>query len=208
MKVFRRISEFVDYIYYQINRFGDYIKSFDKLNHILYLFFLLVLYGYLGNMLERWFSMQVNGRVIDYTFMYGPWSPIYGVTIILTYFVLYAFGLYEKKCSILKYVLGLIFAIIAVFVMEYFGGNLIEYFTGRVLWDYSLLHFDYPTGVYIHSVITPLLAIGAYIFALLIHRLFLACKNIVPIIVVIGVCSIFLFDLLLTLYGSLNFFNS
>lgn len=107
---------------------------------ILYYFNIFFIFSILGHFIENIVYTKVDSGIL-----YGLWTPIYGIgtiTIILIY-------KYIKKFKINKFVnaiLLFVFSSLILGIIETLGGYYIEFFFGRIFWNYKN-HFI-PIGKY------------------------------------------------------------
>ncbi len=105
-----------------------------------------------GWVYETLLILALTGEFQDRGFVSLPFCPIYGITILLVYYII-GTPLSENGALIKHSINGLgiikyyFFAMLIPTVCEFVGGNLMELFTGEVLWDYS--SGDFSFGKYI-----------------------------------------------------------
>ena len=83
-------------------------------------------FSFIGHILESIIYLFLDNNGYS-GIMYGPWTPVYGFGIIL---IIIIYNLIKKtKFSSIKKVISIfILSMILLTVIEYIGGNLIEYF--------------------------------------------------------------------------------
>lgn len=108
----------------------------DKLNDY---FLLFMIYSICGYLTEIFLEIYVRNRVVDRGFLFGPYCPIYGLGILLLYFILKKIR--KKEIKIGKINLDMIITFIIVFIvstlLEYGISYISELLFNRRWWDYS-----------------------------------------------------------------------
>lgn len=135
-----------------------------KKNKCILLFAIII--ALIGWIYETILLYILNGRFEDRGFITLPFCPIYGITILVVYYLIgtplgYGGLIIKGPPSGFRMLLYYFFAVLIPTVCEFIGGNLMELFTGEVLWDYSM--GDYSFGRYISldvSLLWGLLIIG------------------------------------------------
>ena len=92
----------------------------------------------------------------------GPWLPIYGLGAVIIVFVS---RYITKKVNINKWgrlVLILLTVMLLVTILEYLGGNLIEFVFDKTFWDYSHMKFNF--GSYISLEMTLVWGLASLLF--------------------------------------------
>lgn len=95
----------------------------------------LVVYSFLGWVLETIFRSICEKKIINTGFLYGPFCPIYGVGAIIM-----LFGLNNFKG---KYLLVFLISFIVLTLWEYLVGWLLEKVFKTKYWDYSDHKFNF-----------------------------------------------------------------
>ncbi len=97
--------------------------------------FYVVVYGFLGYLLERIIDLVYYGRLFDASYLFLPVQPMYGVgvTICIFFHMCYKKSTLSKGLSIF---LLLITAYTAVALTEITAHTLHRLLTGKNLWDY------------------------------------------------------------------------
>ena len=72
--------------------------------------------------------------------MYGPWTPIYGIGVLI---ILYIYKKLKKYNKIKRLIIMSIISMIVLTLLEYITGNLIELIFHTSFWDYSNYKFNY-----------------------------------------------------------------
>lgn len=95
-----------------------------------------IIYSILGYIFEIIVNLIFNNPLTS-GFMYGPYTPIYGISIMLM------FSLFDKyrfiKPNIKKYIIMFISSFIIITYLELTGGLLIHILYKKELWNYSNL---------------------------------------------------------------------
>lgn len=125
-------------------------------------FFIFAMFGHL---LETILSSIFNWN-IESGFLYGYWTPVYGIGIVLIIIISnYLF----KKLKLNKFLEVIIFTIIITLVLtfiEFLGGNLLELIFKKEFWNYS--NHKYNFGKYIALDISLIWGICSIIFLYLV----------------------------------------
>ena len=89
------------------------------------------IFSILGHILETVLMPHIESGI-----MFGPWTPIYGIGVII---ILVINKLLTKKNINNKLYPIMIFILCAIVlsIIEFIGGTLIEITFGRIFWDYS-----------------------------------------------------------------------
>ena len=93
------------------------------------LFFLFVLYSFLGWVVEILYAFFKHRKFVNRGFLFGPFCPIYGFGVVLASKLLFNF----KANIILLYILS----IIITSALEYITSYVLEIFFQSTWWDYS-----------------------------------------------------------------------
>lgn len=97
-------------------------------------------------------------------FMYGPWTPIYGISVLIILFI-------NKKVSIrcnnkiTKLFLVALISFVTLTIIEYLSGNLLQILFKKVYWNYSGLRFSF--GKYIALEVSLIWAIMSIIIVII-----------------------------------------
>jgi len=95
-----------------------------------------LIYSILGFLLETVFSI-ISGIFFESGILYGPWTPIYGISMILI--IILSNYLFKNlhMHRILETIVVFFALIIVLSIIEWLSGTLIELFFGISFWDYS-----------------------------------------------------------------------
>ena len=100
-----------------------------KITKFYYLIIYLLIYAFLGWLLETAYAFYENGEFIKRGFLYGPICPIYGWgAIILTQFL----GKYKNNSIKMFFVSAIVFS-----AFEYMVGYALDAIFSMKWWDYS-----------------------------------------------------------------------
>jgi uncharacterized membrane protein len=157
----------------------------------------LIIYSFFGFLLERIINILFLGGFYDNSVLYGPYQPMYGLGVVLT---LYAYLMIKKipiKWPFVEFLLIWLLAILFTGFSEYISGTLYEYFTGIVLWDYSLT-FTWCTNPYSCFLPTSIFALLAVFTVIYIHPFISMFLKFIPRIIKWLVILAFLIDVILT----------
>lgn len=107
--------------------------------------------------INNFFLYSILGFIVEYImyllvgyeggFLYGPWTPIYGVGSI---FILFIYNRYIEKLKhhkIIKFLIVFLTGFILLSLIEFIGGYLLEFLFHKTIWDYS--DYDFNIGKYI-----------------------------------------------------------
>lgn len=99
-----------------------------------------ILYGFFGFLLEISFCF-ISGNNLISGILYGPFTPIYGVGILIIIFINNYLNKYNLKWYI-KNLLLFILSAILLGLIELLGGYFIEIVFNKVFWNYSALKYS------------------------------------------------------------------
>ena len=128
-------------------------------------------------------------------FLYLPWTPFYGVGILIIIFLHdYIFKLNIKKTF--KHILLILSLFFILSSLEYIGGFILECLHGYSLWSYEMvpLHFKYvslPTSI--------VWLVMSYLYLFIIRKYSDRLLKMIPKYLTIILSLIFIVDLVLTL---------
>lgn len=154
------------------------------------------LYSLVGHLLESTLYLITNSNGKS-GYLLGPWTPIYGIGIIL---ILLIHNLIQKHIKVKKfYKIIIIFLASATILslVEFLGGTLIEFFFDYSCWDYS--NFKYNIGKYV-SLETALIWGGlAVVFVLFLKEISDKIISRIPKYITYSLVLIFIIDNILTI---------
>ena len=133
---------------------------------------------------------------VDSGILYGYWTPIYGLGVLL---ILGIFYIIKKKVSNKFYRALLLFLIssITLGIVEFFGGLIIEKIFGRIFWDYSYQNFN--IGRYTSVRMMLIWGISSLLLVYLINPFLNFIIKKIPKIITITLAFLFIYDLVFTL---------
>lgn len=159
-------------------------------------FIYLLIYSFLGYMLERIINIIAYKELTNGGLLYGPYQPIYGTGIVMAIIVNTFF---ISKLDIKKYykdVLLLLTAILTTCISEAVTGFGYDYFYGISLWNYN--EFFTCQNKYICLVPTTLFGFGSFLVIKYFHTY---VKNLYLLIndyVYYALLALFTIDVVLT----------
>lgn len=163
------------------------------------LLFYLIVYSFLGFVLERIINVIYFGTWVDNSVLYGPYQPMYGLGVILT---LIFYQVVIKKIRIgfpLKAVSIIIAAIVFTGLSEYASGTLYEMAYDKQLWDYQA-SFSLCSHPYVCIIPTGLFGILSAITVIYIHPIIAMISRTIPKLIKYAIIGIFLLDVIVTYY--------
>lgn len=103
------------------------------MNTFLLLLFNLLLYSFLGWLLEGVFNWATKGSFVKSGFLYGPFKPMYGIaaTLLILIYPLVSFPTF------------LLIGLAVPTIIEFITGWLMMYFFNTHYWDYSGMNWNY-----------------------------------------------------------------
>ena len=121
---------------------------------------------------------------IDSGILYGYWTPIYGIGVLL---MILTFNIISKYVNnkILRIFVLFISSFLTLGTLEFFGGLLIENLFGRVFWDYSNQNFN--------------IGKASVIVVYLINPFVVLFLKKIPKSITLTLAFLFIFDLIYTL---------
>ena len=131
-------------------------------------FIYLLIYSFLGYMLERIINVIAYEELTDGGLLYGPYQPIYGAGVVGAIIIN---DLYIKKLnlkSIYKDIILLITAIITTAISEAVTGFGYDYLYGISLWNYD--EFFTCSYKYVCLVPTSLFGVGSFLVIKYFHQ--------------------------------------
>ncbi len=158
--------------------------------------FYLVVYGFLGYLLERIINLAVLGIWYDNRVLFGPVQPMYGLGVVMT------IGLWSwlKKrpwppsVNVVFLCLG---AIVATMIVEHVSGTLHEHFYHHVLWDYRHT-FPACRQPYTCWVPSGMFGLLAAFTAVAVHPHIVTFSRLIPRPIRHGVVVLFAIDFMVT----------
>ena len=147
---------------------------------------IFLVYSILGYFFELIMCMFLKKRPKS-GIMYGPWTPIYGIGVLIMLLVKNNLRKYELN-RLIELVLFFIIIVIVLTIIEQMGGVLLDKVFHKTLWDYSDLR--YPITKYIALEVSLGWGLASILIAYVIHpivnRLLHHIPSIITVIVLIG----------------------
>lgn len=162
-----------------------------KLEKILYYLNMFFIFSILGHILENFIYVHVDSGIL-----YGFWTPIYGIGVLLILLINYIL----KKFKINKYIhplLLFIFSSVTLSTLEYMGGTIIESLFGRIFWDYSSEKFH--IGRYTSLKMCLLWGIGSILTIYVLIPILNKVIKKIPKLITYILVFLFAIDLIITL---------
>lgn len=149
-------------------------------------------YSILGFFYECIINFIQDGRFSS-GFMYGPWTPIYGIGVLI---ILYIYKKLKKYNKTKRLIIMSIISMIVLTLLEYITGNLIELIFHTSFWDYSNYKFNY--GKFISLESSLIWMIGSIII-IFIHKKLKKYIKKIPNQITIILSIVFTIDLVLSI---------
>lgn len=149
-------------------------------------------YSIIGFFYECIINYIQDGRFSS-GFMYGPWTPIYGIGVLIILFIYKKLNKYSKTKRL---ILMSIISMIVLTILEYITGNLIELVFHTSFWDYS--NFKFNIGKYI-SLESSLMWLVGSIIIVFIHNKIKSYIEKIPNTITYIISFIFIIDLVLSI---------
>ena len=127
-------------------------------------FFIYSIFGYIFET-AMIFLKNKNGNS---GYLYGPWTPVYGIGVILIIFISNFVFKNIKKNKIIQSIIIFLWVSITLTVIEWLGGIAIEYFFHITFWNYS--KFPLSMGKYVAIEISAIWGILSLLFIYLLKK--------------------------------------
>lgn len=154
-----------------------------------------LIYSILGFLLETIRSFFVNSKFTS-GIMYGPWTPIYGLGIVLVILISNYLFSHLHLSRWVETLITFIVITLVLTLLEWIGGVLIEKIFHVVFWDYSKEAFS--IGKYISLSKSLIWGVGSIIFIYVLKPLLEGVIKRVPVPVTVILTLLMLSDLILT----------
>lgn len=125
------------------------------------------LYSLVGHLLESTFCLITNKNCHS-GYLFGPWTPVYGIGIIIILLIWKFLNKKENIKNILKIIVQFFLSAILLSVIEFIGGILIEKIFNYTFWNYSNMKFH--IGKYVSLEISLIWGLLSVVFALLLKK--------------------------------------
>lgn len=160
--------------------------------YYLNLFFVYSIFGFiLESILVQFWNSVFNSGIL-----FGPWTPVYGVGVIVISLIHKWLDKYVKN-SILKGVLLFFLSAFILSLIEWSAGMLIEVVFNKVYWSYETMKYNF--GHYVTLEIAAIWGIMSIVFMYLIKPLFDKIVKKIPKWLTRVLTILFIIDFLLTL---------
>lgn len=172
-------------------------ESILKMVRYMYYINCFFVYSFLGFLFETIVS-KVTGNHFNSGILYGPFTPIYGIGVLL---ILVISKYFFMNLHMPRWVETIVVFFILFFVLtfiEWLGGILIEKVFGVVFWDYS--HLRWNLGKYISFEISLVWGILSIVLIYIIHPLLEKIILKIPTFVTYLLIVSFVIDLSLTYF--------
>ena len=154
-----------------------------------------LIYSILGFLLETIRSFFVNSKFTS-GIMYGPWTPIYGLGIVLVILITNYLFSHLHLSRWIETLITFIIITLVLTLLEWIGGVLIEKIFHVVFWDYSKEVLS--IGKYISLSKSLIWGVGSIIFIYVLKPLLEGVIKRVPVPVTVILTLLMLSDLILT----------
>lgn len=125
------------------------------------------LYSIIGHVLESLFIF-LKGSNGESGYLYGPWTPVYGIGIILIIIISNFVFKNIKKNKIIQSIIIFLWVSIALSIIEWLGGITIEHFFHFSFWNYSKLALS--IGKYVAVEVAAIWGILSLVFIYLLKN--------------------------------------
>lgn len=160
-----------------------------------------IIYSFFGYLLETIWSF-VTKSGFKSGFLYGPWTPIYGIGSVVILLISYYFFMNLHMPRWLETIIVFFVMIIFLSCIELIGGILIEKIFGVVFWNYSNMKFH--IGKYICLEMALIWGIATTLFIYIINPLFDKLIKKIPMSITIIVGLLMIIDLIYTLINNIK----
>ena len=133
--------------------------------------------------------------------LYGPWTPVYGIGILIIIFLNNKLKKYKKTKH---YLLLFLFSFIILTFIELIGGYLIEFTFNDIYWDYSALPLH--IGKYISIEISLIWGLLSIIYVKYLKKFTDTISRYIPPIITIILFLAFITDFIITLINKQKLF--
>ena len=154
-----------------------------------------LIYSILGFLLETIRSFFVNSKFTS-GIMYGPWTPIYGLGIVLVILISNYLFSHLHLSRWVETLITFIIITLVLTLLEWIGGVLIEKIFHVVFWDYSKEALS--IGKYISLSKSLIWGVGSIIFIYVLKPLLEGLIKHIPVPVTVILTLLMIFDLILT----------
>lgn len=156
-----------------------------------------IIYSILGFVLETILAM-ITKTVFESGIMYGPWTPIYGIGVVVISLLSHYFFMNLHMPRWIETII--VFLIISIFLscLELIGGVLIEKAFDITFWDYS--NHPLHIGKYISIEMTIVWGVATVLFIYIINPLLENLIKKIPSYITIFILILMLSDFIITCF--------
>lgn len=154
------------------------------------------LYSLIGHLLESTLYIVTNSNGKS-GYLIGPWTPVYGIGIIVVLIIYNLVEKYIKTKKIYKIIIFFLATAISLSIIEFIGGTLIEYFFHYTCWDYS--NFKFNIGKFVSLETTLIWGSLSVIFILFLKKISDRIVEKIPKYITYILVLIFIIDNVLTI---------
>lgn len=153
------------------------------------------IFSFLGFLFENLLNVFTNAN-FNSGILYGPWTFIYGIGVLLIIVVRKFLAQYKMK-KIIE--IGIFYLIITILmaIVEFCGGMLIEAIFHRTYWDYTNMRFNF--GKYICLEVSLSWGVLATLINYLVLPFINKFEKKIPLGVTISFAILFIIDIICTL---------
>ncbi len=148
-------------------------------------------FSILGHLVENIFTTNYTSGIL-----YGYWTPIYGVGIII---ILLLNNFFKKKIKSkpLRYIFLFFSSFLLLCIIEYLSGYLIQQIFHKVFWNYKKHKFN--IGLYTSLEMGLVWGVSSLIISIFIEPLCIKYSNKIPKFISYILLGLFILDILLTI---------
>lgn len=162
---------------------------------LVYYINIFFIFSFLGFLFENLLNVFTNAN-FNSGILYGPWTFIYGIGVLLIIVVRKFLTQYKMK-KIIE--IGIFYLIITILmaIVEFSGGMLIETIFHRTYWDYTNMRFNF--GKYICLEVSLSWGVLATLINYLVLPFINKFEKKIPLGVTISFAILFIIDIICTL---------
>lgn len=162
---------------------------------LVYYINIFFIFSFLGFLFENLLNVFTNAN-FNSGILYGPWTFIYGIGVLLIIVVRKFLAQYKMK-KIIE--IGIFYLIITILmaIVEFSGGMLIETIFHRTYWDYTNMRFNF--GKYICLEVSLSWGVLATLINYLVLPFINKFEKKIPLGVTISFAILFIIDIICTL---------
>lgn len=164
----------------------------------MYYLVMFFLYSIIGWIFETTIAFFTNAH-FNSGIMYGPWTPVYGISVIVMVLIWRKLLIKIQHYKVLKSIIFFIITMVVLSLLELTAGLLIEKLTGQIYWNYSKT-FPLHIGKYISVEVGIFWGILSLITIWLINPKIEKIFKKIPRFVIYLFYLIFIIDLTVTIF--------